>query len=109
MPCSGAIVTPSVTIAKPTRTARSNLSSSVESSGRYFPKAISFDSMRAESSLPFVFRRSLSGAAILMSCIFATLSARSKAIFGSIIPEESTSVDFASAAFSKMVYVSDES
>jgi hypothetical protein len=35
-----------------------------------------------------------------MSCILATLSAKSNAIFGSTIAEESTNVDFAAAAFS---------
>ena len=43
-----------------------------------------------------------------ISCIFATLSARSKAILGSIIPEESARLDFAKAACSNIEYVSSE-
>ena len=107
IPCNGAIVTPSVTIANPTRTARSSFSSKVlHQEENIFLSAISFERISAESSFPFVFRRSLSGSAISISCIFATRSAKSNAIFGSIIPEESTSVDFALLHFSKIVYVS---
>ena len=102
IPCKGAIVTPSVTIAKPTLTAKSNLSSSLAFEGRYFPKAISFEKIRADNSFPFVFSNSRRGSAISMSCILATLSAKSNAIFGSTIAEESTNVDFAAAAFSKI-------
>ena len=106
IPCRGAIVTPSVTIASPTRTARSSFSSKVESGSEYFPCAISLERINADSSFPLVFRSSLRGSAISISCIFATRSARSNAIFGSIMPEESTRLDFANAAFSKIEYVS---
>ena len=108
MPCRGAIVTPSVTMASPTLTARSSFSSSEASSREYFPRAISFERIKAESSFPLIFNNSRRGSEISISCILATRSAKSNAIFGSIIPEESTNVDFASAAFSKIVYVSVE-
>ena len=108
IPCSGAIVTPSVTMAKPTLTARSSLSSSAASGAECFPRAISFESMSAESSLPLVFNSVRRGSAISISCIFATLSARSKTIFGSIMPEESTRADLAAAAASYIVYVAEE-
>jgi len=49
-----------------------------------------------------------SGSAISISCILETRSAKSNAIFGSIMPEESTKLDFASAAFSKIENVSVE-
>ena len=101
-------MTPSVTIASPTLTARSNFSSSEASSREYFPKAISLDRIKAESSFPLIFNNSRKGSAMSISCILATLSAKSNAIFGSIIPDESTKLDFALAAFSKMVYVSFE-
>ena len=102
IPCNGAIVTPSVTIARPTLTARSSLSSNVASGEEYLPSAISFEKINAESSLPLVFRSSLRGSEISISCIFATRSAKSNAIFGSMIPDESTRDDLASAACSKM-------
>ncbi len=108
IPCRGAIVTPSVIIANPTRTARSNFSSIVASGKEYFPKAISLAKISAESSFPLIFKISLNGSAISISCIFATRSAKSKAILGSIMPEESTKVDFAAAACSKIEYVSVE-
>ncbi len=69
---------------------------------RCFPTAISFDKINAESSFPLVFNNSLSDSAISISCILATLSAKSKAIFGSTIADESTNVDFADAAFSNI-------
>ena len=67
---------------------------------------MSFEKFSADSSFPCVFRSCRRGSAISMSCIFATRSAKSKAIFGSIIPEESTRVDLASAALTKISYVS---
>ena len=102
IPCNGAIVTPSVTIANPTLTARSSLSSSVEVDGRYFPDAISFDRIKVDISFPLVFNNSRNGSAISISCILATRSAKSKAIFGSTMADESTNVAFATAAFSKI-------
>ena len=62
-----------------------------------------FDKISAEISFPWILSSFLNGSAMSMSCILATRSAKSNAIFGSIIPEESTSDDFASAAFSKML------
>ncbi len=109
IPCNGAIVTPSVTTASPTLTARSSLSSSEASGGRYFPNAMSFEIIRADNSLPLVFSKFRRGSEISISCIFATLSAKSNAIFGSIMPDASTREDFALAAFSNMVYVSSDS
>ena len=106
IPCRGAIVTPSVTIARPTRTARSNFSSNEASGSEYLPIAISFERISADSSFPLILSSSLNGSAISISCILETLSAKSKAIFGSIIPEESTKLAFAAAAFSKIEYVS---
>ncbi len=108
IPCNGAMVTPSVMIARPTRTARSSLSSREVSGRQYFPAAISFANISAESSLPLVFRISLRGSAISISCILATLSARSKAILSSIVPEMSASDDFAKAVCSNIRFVSDE-
>ena len=108
IPCKGAIVTPSVTIANPTRTARSSFSSNEALGREYLPRAISFDRISAEISFPLIFSSSLRGSAISISCILETRSAKSNAILGSIIPEESTKLDFASAAFSKMVNVSVE-
>ena len=102
------MVTPSVTMANPTRTARSSLSSKEASEREYLPRAISFDRINAESSFPFIFSSSLRGSAISISCILETRSAKSNAILGSIIPEESTKLDFASADFSKIENVSVE-
>ena len=56
--------------------------------------------IRAAFSFPVLSNNSRRGVAISISCILATRSAKSNAIFGSIIPEESKSVDFASAAVS---------
>ena len=106
IPCKGAMVTPSVTMANPTRTARSSLSSKVASEREYLPRAISFDKISADSSFPFIFNSSLRGSAISISCILETRSAKSNAILGSIMPEESTKVDFATAAFSNIETVS---
>ena len=103
IPCNGAIVTPSVTIASPTLTAKSNFCSKVASVSEYFPSAISFDIINADSSFPLIFNNSRKGSAISISCILATRSAKSNAILGSIIPEESTRLDFAKAACSKIV------
>ena len=101
-------MTPSVTIANPTLTAKSNFSSKVASGSEYSPKAISFERINAEISFPLIFNNSRKGPAISISCILETLSAKSNAILGSIIPEESTKLDLASAAFSKIVKVSFE-
>ena len=69
---------------------------------------MSFAKINAESSFPLIFKISLNGSAISISCIFATRSAKSNAILGSIMPEESTKVDFAAAACSNIEYVSVE-
>ena len=100
MPCSGAIVTPSVTMARPTLTAMSRRSTSFASGGRYLPRAISSERRSAVTSLPCDARRSRRSAAMSISCILATRSAMSYAMRGSTLDEASTSVDFAAAAAS---------
>ena len=75
IPCSGAIVTPSVTTAKDTRTA---LSSRVfRSPEPYSPTAISSAIFNAAFSFVVAASRARSLSAISISCILATLSARS--------------------------------
>ena len=77
MPCRGAMVTPSVTMARPTLTAASSLSSSSVSGGMCLPSAICVAMISAASSFEWSSSMARMGPATSMSCMRATRSARS--------------------------------